>query len=68
MDDQRPKLAWLVRNSINIDDDANARHWAGVFQVSDLDLATAVMIVGPDAKEVAKFFGDTARNYDKRRP
>ena len=68
MDDQQPKLAWLVRNTINVDDDANARYWAGVFQVSDLDLATVVMIVGPDAKKVAKFFGDTSRRLDKRCP
>lgn len=57
------KNRWLVRDVINIDDDANAHFWAGVFQVSDLDLVTAVMLVGPDAKEVAKFLGDAARNY-----
>lgn len=64
----KPKRSWLVRNNINIDDEANARYWAGVFQVSDLDLVTAVMIVGSDAKEVAKFLGDVARNPGIRRP
>jgi len=59
-------MPWLVRNTIDINDDANARYWAGVFQVSDLDLATAVMIVGPDAKAVARFLGDTDRRLDKR--
>ena len=66
MDNHRPKLAWLVQNTINIDDDTNARHWAGVFQVSDLDLATAVMIVGQDAKEVANFLGHVARSHQER--
>jgi len=68
MDDRKPKTSWLVRNTINIDDDANARYWAGVLQISDLDLATAVMLVGPDAKEVAKFLGDLVRNGGTRRP
>ena len=67
MDAPKSKPVWLVHNTINLDDDANARHWAGVFQVSDLDLATAVMIVGPDAEEVAKFLGDAAARREKRR-
>lgn len=61
MDDQRPKHVWLVHNTINIDDDANARYWADVFQLSDFELVTVVMIVGPDAREVAKFLGDATR-------
>ena len=48
---------WLVRSTINLDDEANARYWATVFKVSDLDLVTAVMIVGSDAKDVAAFLG-----------
>ena len=67
MGDRRPKKVWLVRNTINMDDEANARYWAGVFQVSDLDLVTAVMIVGSDAKQVAEFLGDAARNHGTRR-
>ena len=67
MDDQERKPAWLVRTTINIDDDANARYWAGVFQVSDLDLATAVMIAGPDAKKVAEFLGCAAGGRGPRR-
>ncbi|TPG51794.1 DUF3606 domain-containing protein [Roseomonas nepalensis] len=59
----RKRSRWLVRDVIDIDDDANARFWTGVFQVSELDLATAVMLVGADAKEVAKFLGDAARTY-----
>ena len=45
----------LVRSTINLDDEANARYWATVFKVSNLDLVTAVMIVGSDAKDVAAF-------------
>ncbi|WP_408906322.1 DUF3606 domain-containing protein [Muricoccus nepalensis] len=48
---------WLMRSKINLDDEANARYWATIFKVSDLDLATAVMIVGSDAKDVAAFLG-----------
>ncbi len=67
MEDRKSKPVWFVRNTINMNDDANARYWADVFQISDLDLATAVMLVGPDANAVAKFLGDAAKNYGKRR-
>ena len=59
----RKKSCWLVRDVIDIDDDANACFWADVFQVSNLDLTMAVMLVGPDAKDMAKFLGDAARNH-----
>ncbi|WP_140885415.1 DUF3606 domain-containing protein [Muricoccus nepalensis] len=49
-----------MSNTINMDDDTNARYWARVFQLSDLDLATAVMIVGSDARAVARFLGDAS--------
>ena len=57
-----PKVVWLVSNTINMDDDVNARYWARVFQVGDLDLTTAVMIVGSDAQAVARFLGDAGRH------
>lgn len=66
MNDGKPEKSWLVRNAINVDDEASARYWAGVFQVSDLDLVTAVMIVGSDTKDVAKFLGDVVRNQGTR--
>ncbi|TPG37698.1 DUF3606 domain-containing protein [Roseomonas nepalensis] len=46
-----------------MDDDINARYWARVFQLSNLDLATAVMIVGPDARAVAQFLGNAGSRY-----
>ena len=61
MADFRSKRNWLVRNTINLDDEANSRYWAEFFRVSSLDLATAVMIVGPDATAVATFLGDVVR-------
>ncbi|WP_277753916.1 DUF3606 domain-containing protein [Muricoccus nepalensis] len=58
-----PKVVWLASNTIDMDDDINARYWARVFQLSNLDLATAVMIVGPDARAVAQFLGNAGSRY-----